>query len=312
MENTEFTAKNYETVSREGSSEKEINPETATGAEFRDYLNSIRENGAPEDFDAEKSEEEKGDEEEEEENEEKENSEGGEIPYEENEEAEDASASAGEEAADKTQSGGDDEKTFTQDDVNRIVGERLRERNKEDAAVKNIYDDTAREAMRFYGTDNPSEAMRRMIDDLRSQNAASAGQDVSEYVKRQTVEEKARAYDESIRENAERDARIREIRDRWERESAELKTMVPEFDFEKAMATNENFKQSVLKGSSIAAAYMRAHTNAEKISKKSKKPAIKQNAAASKNGGAKAEFDPLTASDTEFNKYISSIRKQSV
>ncbi|MCD8390811.1 MAG: hypothetical protein LUD03_03095, partial [Firmicutes bacterium] len=199
------------------------------------------------------------------------------------------------------------ERTFTQEDVNRIVGERLKARNKADAAVFGEYDALKAEAARFYGGDNP---MEQMLKDLRQQNAQAAGLDEAAYTERLDVERKAREYDAQAQRKADADAEVKAIQERWRRESEELKGIVQDFDFDKAMATNDVFKNAVLKGASLAAAYMSAEKaaahlqNASHSAGPTAKKNIKQNAATKRASAGKAEFNPATASDKDFNAYI--------
>lgn len=197
-----------------------------------------------------------------------------------------------------------EEKLFTQADVDEIIGKRLREKREKDS----LHNEISAEVMRFYGNDNPQEAMKALMDDLKRQNADRMGLDTADYDSMSEDSRKARLYDEEQQRVSEQQKKTQEFIDRWQRETEDLKTIVPDFDFDKAMNTNSVFRDAVLSGRSIQSAYLLSQKAIKPAAKERKN--IQQNGAISKSAAPKADFNPVTASDKEFNDYIRGIQSR--
>ncbi len=194
-------------------------------------------------------------------------------------------------------------KTFTQEDVNRIVTERLaRERAKESKSKNNS--PLAQEALRFYGGDNEESAMEALLNDLKAQNADRMNVSPEEYEAHSQIEEKARLYDEAQKKASDEENEVNAIRERWERESQELKTIVSDFDFVREMAANESFKQAILNGKSVALAYIQSRG-----SEKQRRRGINQNARSSDTLTSSAQKDASRLPTDKFLEYIRKIEQ---
>lgn len=138
--------------------------------------------------------------------------------------------------------------------IDKIIGERL----KDARSQKEKYDAVAERARLFYGSENDADALERLLSDLENQAATERGVSVEEIRRENQERLDAQRFREIQRAEQEREQAISDIQARWERESEELRTAVPDFDFVKAME-NENFRDLVLnKGMSIASAYITA------------------------------------------------------
>lgn len=207
-------------------------------------------------------------------------------------------------------------KTFeSQEDWQRtidgIVQKRLRQ-NRED--IKTL-DDIRRQANAFYGGEDENAALKQLIDDLRNQNAERQGMDADEYSRREQDMIDAQKYRESQKEIEESQDKIAQIQERWNRESEDLKTLIPDFDFMKAMK-NPVFYNAIESGKSVSTAYLAAN-RAEAaepqaqppISKSARKP-IPQNGAMAATSTGTVDFNAETASDADFLKYINKIKNK--
>ncbi len=193
---------------------------------------------------------------------------------------------------------------LTQAEVDAIVKSRIAENNRAMSKRYSVYDELGDEAMRFYGG-NRDEAVKQMLADLRGQNAEQMGMSEEKYADMRRTEDKARRYDEQERARNDAQAEQDAIIKRWREQSDELKEIVPDFDFVKAME-NADFKKAIFAGKSVSAAYMLS--NKERAAKPQRK-SIRQEAAKRQPASAKAEFDPTSASDKDFNDYINKIRR---
>lgn len=202
------------------------------------------------------------------------------------------------------------EKLFTQSDVDRIIQKRLAERNHNDRTALKEFDALGEEAVRFYGGTRES-AIAQMLKDLRQQNADTLGVDEERYSDMREVEKKAQLYDEQQTAEQKKQEEIAAIQKRWQTQTEEIREIVPDFDFNKAMK-NKTFYDAIMAGKSVQAAFMTANkqTVTKQQQEKTPRKGIMQNAAAAASAGAKADFDPISASDADFNDYIRKIKNQ--
>lgn len=198
--------------------------------------------------------------------------------------------------------------------IDRIVGDRLKGTKQQ----KEQLDKIVQQAAAFYGAEDTDELINLLVDDLRVQNADKRSMDIEDYRRQEKDMIDARKYREEERERQESQSRVEAIKNRWIRESEELKSLVPDFDFNTAMQ-NESFYNSVIEGKSLSAAYIAAkgaeaaigqRANQPRQEEQPKRRAIKQNGTQSASSGGAANFNPETASDADFMKYINKIKNQ--
>lgn len=195
-----------------------------------------------------------------------------------------------------------------QSELDRIIGERL----KKTREGKEQLDSILQQAGEFYGSEDATEIVKRLVDDLRSQNADKRGMDVDTYTKNQQDAIDAKRYREQQRAQEEREQKIQQIRERWMSEAEELKKVVPSFSFEKAIE-NKRFYDLITDGQSVSMAYLAcnnaaAESNSSNLGDTHKRRSIAQNGNARGGGSGTVEFNPETASDADFQKYIDKIR----
>ena len=191
-----------------------------------------------------------------------------------------------------------------QSEIDRIMGERLK-KNRESI---NTLQELEAQALNFYGGEDGGSAVSQLIADLQSQNAERKGISVEDYNK-QTQDsidaEKYRNEQERIHRQQEE---INNIKSRWNKESEELKSIIPDFDFEMAMR-NRTFYEAVVKGSSISTAYLIANkAQAETQVEKPKRKPIRQNGATKNSGIGKVDRNIDAMSDDEFANYIEKLK----
>ena len=193
--------------------------------------------------------------------------------------------------------------------IDRIVGDRLKGTKQQ----KEQLDKIVQQAAAFYGAEDTDELINRLVDDLRVQNADKRSMDIEDYRRQEKDMIDARKYREEERERQESQNRVEAIKNRWIRESEELKSLVPDFDFNAAMQ-DESFYNSVIEGKSLSAAYIAAKgaaaANQPRQEEQPKRRAIKQNGAQAAASGGVVNFNPETASDADFMKYINKIKNQ--
>ena len=190
-----------------------------------------------------------------------------------------------------------------QAEFDRVMGERL----KKNRADMERLDGLRNLAMSFYGGEG-DDALNSLIKDLREQNAEKAGVSAEEFDKQLRDSADARKYREQMKAQEEQQTRVKEIQDRWIRESADLKAVVPDFDFNKAMG-NKAFYDNVINGMSVAAAYIAANkANKPAAPEQPKRRQIAQNgnAKGASIGNITPNINAMT--DEEFNAYINRLK----
>lgn len=188
-----------------------------------------------------------------------------------------------------------------QAEFDRVMGERL----KKNRADMERLDGLRNLAMSFYGGEG-DDALNSLIKDLREQNAEKAGVSAEEFDKQLRDSADARKYREQMKAQEEHQTRVKEIQDRWIRESADLKAVAPDFDFNKAMG-NKAFYDNVINGMSVAAAYIAANSKPA-APEQPKRKAIAQNgnAKGASIGKVTPNVDAMT--DEEFMDYINRLK----
>lgn len=188
-----------------------------------------------------------------------------------------------------------------QAEFDRVMGERL----KKNRADMERLDGLRELAMRFYGGDGDN-AINSLINDLRDQNAEKSGVSAEELDSQLRDSADARKYREQMKAQEEQQTRVKEIQERWIRESADLKAVVPDFDFNKAMG-NKAFYDNVINGMSVAAAYIAANGKPA-APEQPKRKAIAQNMGM--RGASVGKVTPNTdaMTDEEFMDYINRLK----
>lgn len=207
-------------------------------------------------------------------------------------------------------------KTFStqeeyQSEIDRIVSKRYGDLARKNRESLDALDSVKDLAVSYYGGDGDS-ALKALIADLKEQSAEKAGVSAEEFDSRMRDTVDARRYREQMKEQETQQAQVNDIRERWNRESADLKAVVPDFDFGKAMQ-NKTFYDSIVKGMSVATAYMTAQRAAVPEVRKPAKPAparkpIQQNIGAQRTSLGKVERNIDAMSDAEFSAYIDRLK----
>lgn len=213
--------------------------------------------------------------------------------------------SVDDESQDNEQSGDKEQpKTFTQAEVDKIIGKRLAEERTRHSSVDGLAD----EAIKYYGGDRES-ALSQLLTDLRGQNADKQGVNREEYSKYSEIERKAKLYDEQEALREQRDKQADELREKWKQGEEELQAIYPEFSFDTAM-NNTVFRDAIFKGMSVPMAYMLMNKSEKP---KSTRQSIRQNAQNTVNNGKAGEITEDTInkmSEKDFDRYVESIRKR--
>ena len=187
--------------------------------------------------------------------------------------------------------------------IDGIIGERLK-KNRESM---NTLESLKQHALNFYGTDDGDTALVQLIEDLQQQNAEKKGVSVEDYKQQSQDSIDAQKYRNEQKQATERDNQIAEIQKRWQRESEDLKAIVPDFDFAKAMQ-NKAFYENIVNGKSVSTAYLAANKQNTAAVPKPQRRAIAQNGNMKGGAAGKVEANPASMSDAEFRKYIDRIQ----
>ena len=186
-----------------------------------------------------------------------------------------------------------------QQDFDRMIGERLK-KNRESL---DLYDKVKLQARNFYGdAADDTAAVNALLADLTNQNADRRGVETDEYNRQIQDAEDARRWREQQRAASEQEQRQNAQREQLQRDIADVKRIVPAFDFNQAMQ-NETFRKAIMDGASVQTAYMIA--NQPKPQKPKRQP-IKQVGMLSGVSG-RSDYDPSRLPDDEFGAYVERI-----
>lgn len=189
-----------------------------------------------------------------------------------------------------------------QGEFDRIIGERL----KKSREGMETLEELKQHALNFYGTDNGDTALAQLIDDLQQQNAEKKGISVEDYKQQSQDSIDAQKYRNEQSRISDEQQKIADIQSRWQRESEDLKAIIPDFDFAKAMQ-NKTFYENIVNGTSIPTAYLAAN-RADAPTVKQQRKAIPQNGNMRGAGAGKVEANPAAMSDADFARYIERIK----
>lgn len=150
-----------------------------------------------------------------------------------------------------------------------------------------------------YGKDlSDSELLEKIKSDMVAAAANNNGKTTEEFQSELELKQKAEAYDRLMKGENDK----KEVVNRWMSEAESLKSIHPDFDFEKALE-NPQFMESLTQGKSVAESFISSMLN----KKQAPMRAIKQNAS-QLSSGSTARRDPAQMSDAEFDKYINGIK----
>lgn len=190
-----------------------------------------------------------------------------------------------------------------QSEFDRVIGERLKKSRESVETLEGL----KQQALNFYGTDDGDTALRQLIDDLQAQNAEKRGVSVEDYDRQTRDSIDAQKYREEQSRISSEQERVAQIQQKWQNESEELKRIVPDFDFAKAMQ-NQTFYNNIVNGMSVTGAYLAVNQQTAPIEKpKSRKP-IQQNGNVKGGNAGRVESNPASMSDADFARYIERIR----
>lgn len=195
--------------------------------------------------------------------------------------------------------------------IDRIVAKRYGDLARKNRESLDTLDSMRDLAVSYYGGDGDS-ALKSLMVDLKEQSAEKAGVSTEELDSRMRDTADARRYREQMKEQETQQAQVDEIKRRWERESDELRSIIPDFDFTTALQ-NETFRESIRHGKSVATAYIEAQRAKPSEVRKPAKPAparkpIQQNIGAQRTSLGKVERNIDAMSDAEFSAYIDRLK----
>lgn len=183
--------------------------------------------------------------------------------------------------------------------MNKTVGDRLK-KSKEDAAK---YADIVRRAKSIYGDDE--QAVEKLFSGAEAAAAEEEGISQEEYKAQKELERDAMAWRHSVQKEKDEQEAIRQKQDEWRKEEEDLKAVIPDFDFMRAMQ-NENFKNAVLNdGMSLASAYIKTQKS---FVPEPKRKGVFEVGAGSQSGKAPGKVSPAEMSEADFSSYINKIR----
>lgn len=201
-------------------------------------------------------------------------------------------------------------KTFdTEEDFQSFMNKAIGERLKSAKQTQHKYEDILRRAKGLYGGDDPDFAINKMFDDLERQAAADAGQSFEEYKENQQMRMDAAAYRDSVAKQNALEEAIRAKQEEWNRDSQQLKAIIPDFDFLKAME-NKDFSDAVLNGGmSVAAAYIKTANQTGAAEAAARTP-VHEIGSRGGIGAAAETVNPVNMSDRDFSAYIANIKSR--
>lgn len=91
----------------------------------------------------------------------------------------------------------------------------------------------------------------------------------------------------------------------WQKEAAELKSVIPDFDFASAIRS-EPFRKALLEGKPMAIAYILM----TQLPKPAERDELHQNARSPRRGTGEATINPAKLSSEDFKKYINNLKNQ--
>ena len=194
----------------------------------------------------------------------------------------------------------------TEEEFKGFISQTVKERLKGSREDKEKYDSIVRKAQSIYGG-SAEDAVDKMFADIEKRAADEKGMPVEEYRENISIKQDALSYRASKEAQAHRQAEIDAQIERWKTESEQLRSAIPDFDFEKAME-NDVFKSAVLEqGMSLPAAYIFA-TKSSTANQKPKRQEVYEVGNSRMNNGQARGIDPMEMSDEEFKKYIAGRR----
>lgn len=185
--------------------------------------------------------------------------------------------------------------------MDKTVGERLRA-SKE---TEKRYVELENRAKSIYADDD--NALEKMIEAAEIQKAEENGETAEDFRHRQQLEREAALYRASQKEQQDAESAILAKQREWEHDSEQLRQVIPDFDFLRAME-NKDFAHSVINdGMSVAAAYIKFSAAEKKQTPSPRREVYEVGAAAGKGAGVGA-VDPVNMNDADFSAYIHGIK----
>lgn len=189
-----------------------------------------------------------------------------------------------------------------QGEFDRIIGERLKKSRESMETLEGL----KQHALNFYDASDGDSALRQLVDDLQQQNAEKHGMSVEDYERQMRDSIDAQKYRNEQGRKLYEQQRIADIQQRWRAESAELKKIVPAFDFGAAMQ-DKTFYENIVDGKSVSNAYLAANRNTSAPSAKTRR-VIQQNGNTRGGSAGVVEANPAAMSDRDFANYIDRLK----
>ncbi len=190
-----------------------------------------------------------------------------------------------------------------QGEFDRIIGERLKKSRESMETLEGL----KQHALNFYDTYDGDTALRQLVEDLQQQNAEKHGVSVEEYERQMRDSIDAQKYRIEQNRRIYEQQRIADIQRNWESEAAELKKIVPSFDFAKAMMNN-TFYDNIVEGQSVSNAYLAANQKSPVTVSKTRR-SIQQNGNMTGVSAGTVGANPASMSDADFMRYIERIKR---
>lgn len=197
-------------------------------------------------------------------------------------------------------------KTFaSEDEYNREVQGKIDaafgKRFKDDRERNEKYDRVYQSAKSFYP--DVEDPMAALAEDLDSQAAEKNGVDVEQYRKQQADAVDAKKYRDSLKQQEQAEQNKQRIINEWRSDSAKLKSMKPDFDFDTAMK-NPTFYNAIASGKNVFEAYSQI---AAPPAQPDRKPIV-QNAQMRKKNTGSLNSDPSKYDTKAFMEYINKLK----
>lgn len=197
-------------------------------------------------------------------------------------------------------------KTFaSEDEYNREVQGRIDaafgKRFKDDREKNEKYDRVYQSAKSFYP--DAEDPMAALAEDLDTQAAEKSGVNVEQYRQQQADAIDAKKYRDSLKQKEQAEQNKQRIINEWRSDSAKLKSMKPDFDFDTAMK-NPSFYNAIASGKNVFEAY---NMIASPPAQPGRKP-IAQNGQMRKKTTGSVNTDPSKYDTKAFMQYINKIK----
>lgn len=193
-----------------------------------------------------------------------------------------------------------DRDEYAKQRTNEAFGKRF----KEDREKEDLLSEIRRTAGALYG--DSDDAVERMLNDVRQSAADQAGMSVEDFTAQQNDRRDAENWRNQQKQQSDMESRRNAKLQEWSRDAQNLKSVDPEFDFDKAMQ-DKVFYNAIVNGRSVFDAYGELKKKPEPPKQAKRKP-ITQNAQTPSVGTGISTRNPASLSSEDFRAYINKIK----